>query len=103
MSRIGKLPIPLSNQIELTIGADNMVTVKGQKGTSSLQLHPNIQLEQNDTELVVKRASDIKTDRALHGLYRSLIHNMVVGVTDGYSKKLEIIGVGFRAAITNGV
>mgnify|MGYP001162507611 FL=1 len=103
MSRIGKLPIPLSNQIELTIGADNMVTVKGQKGTSSLQLHPNIKLEQNDTELVVKRASDFKTDRALHGLYRSLIQNMVIGVTDGYTKKLEIIGVGFRAAISNGV
>jgi len=103
MSRIGKLPIPLSNQIELTIGADNMVTVKGQKGTSSLQLHPNIKLEQNDTELVVKRASDLKTDRALHGLYRSLIQNMVIGVTDGYTKKLEIIGVGFRAAISNGV
>ena len=103
MSRIGKLPIPISNQIELTISADNMITVKGQKGISSLQLHPNIKLEQNDAELVVKRASDIKTDRALHGLYRSLIHNMVVGVTDGYSKKLEIIGVGFRAAITNGV
>ena len=103
MSRIGKLPIPISNQIELTISADNMITVKGQKGISSLQLHPNIKLEQNDAELVVKRASDIKTDRALHGLYRSLIHNMVVGVTDGYSKKLEIIGVGFRAAINNGV
>lgn len=103
MSRIGKLPIPINNQIELTISADNMITVKGQKGISSLQLHPNIKLEQNDAELVVKRASDIKTDRALHGLYRSLIHNMVVGVTDGYSKKLEIIGVGFRAAINNGV
>ncbi len=103
MSRIGKLPVPLSDKVDLSISADNIITVKGEKGSNSLQIHPNISVEKTDTELVVSRGSDIKSDRALHGLYRALINNMVVGVTEGYTKKLEIIGVGFRAAMNGDV
>lgn len=103
MSRIGKLPVPLSDKVELTISADNVITVKGDKGSNTLQIHPNISVEKTENELVVKRNSEIKSDRALHGLYRALINNMVVGVTEGYSKKLEIIGVGFRAAMNGDV
>jgi large subunit ribosomal protein L6 len=99
MSRIGKLPVPLTDKVDFSIGADNMITVKGDKGTSTLKIHPNISVEKNENEVIVKRASDIKEDRALHGLYRALINNMVVGVTEGYTKKLEIYGVGFRAAM----
>jgi large subunit ribosomal protein L6 len=100
MSRIGKLPVPLTEKVDFSIGADNMITVKGDKGTSTLRIHPNISVEKNENEVIVKRASDIKEDRALHGLYRALINNMVVGVTEGYTKKLEIYGVGFRAAMS---
>tara|TARA_R110002124_G_C8972992_1_gene515433 strand:- start:7096 stop:7650 length:555 start_codon:yes stop_codon:yes gene_type:complete len=100
MSRIGKLPVPLTDKVDFSIGADNLITVKGDKGTSTLKIHPNISVEKKENEVIVKRSSDIKEDRALHGLYRALINNMVVGVTEGYTKKLEIYGVGFRAAIT---
>ncbi|MEQ9309236.1 MAG: 50S ribosomal protein L6 [Balneolaceae bacterium] len=103
MSRIGKLPVPLSDKVDLSISADNIITVKGEKGSNTLQLHPNISVEKTESELVVSRNSDIKTDRALHGLYRALINNMVVGVTEGYAKKLEIIGVGFRATMNGDV
>ncbi|MFV1883381.1 MAG: 50S ribosomal protein L6 [Balneola sp.] len=103
MSRIGKLPVPLTDKVELTISADNVITVKGEKGSNSLQIHPNISVEKNENEVVVTRNSEVKSDRALHGLYRSLINNMVVGVTEGYTKKLEIIGVGFRAAMNGDV
>lgn len=103
MSRIGKLPVPLTDKVELTISADNVITVKGDKGSNTLQIHPNISVEKTENELVVKRNSEIKSDRALHGLYRALINNMVVGVTEGYTKKLEIIGVGFRAAMNGDV
>lgn len=103
MSRIGKLPVPISSKIDFSIGADNLITVKGEKGTSTLQVHPNLSLEKSDTEVLVKRMNDEKENRAIHGLYRSLINNMVVGVTEGYTKKLEVIGVGFRAAVNNNV
>jgi len=103
MSRIGKLPIPLADKVDFSIDADNVVTIKGDKGTNSLQIHPNISVEKAENEIIVKRNSEMKQDRALHGLYRSLINNMVVGVTQGYTKKLEIIGVGFRAAINGDV
>ena len=103
MSRIGKLPVPLTDKVELTISADNVITVKGEKGSNSLQIHPNISVEKNENEVVVTRNSEVKSDRALHGLYRALINNMVVGVTEGYTKKLEIIGVGFRAAMNGDV
>lgn len=103
MSRIGKLPVPLTDKVDFSISADNMITVKGEKGSSTLHIHPNISVEKSESEIVVKRNSDIKADRALHGLYRSLINNMVVGVTEGYTKKLEIVGVGFRATMNGDV
>lgn len=103
MSRIGKLPVPLSDKVDFSIDADNVITVKGDKGTSTLQIHPNLSVEKSENEILVKRHSEIKQDRALHGLYRSLINNMVIGVTEGYTKRLEIIGVGFRAAINGDV
>ncbi|HET6528753.1 MAG TPA: 50S ribosomal protein L6, partial [Balneolaceae bacterium] len=88
---------------EFSIDADNVVTIKGKKGSDTLQIHPGITVEKKDDELLVNRNSDQKDDRSLHGLYRSLIDNMVVGVTEGYKKELEIIGVGFRASLSNGV
>ncbi len=103
MSRIGKQPVPLLNNVEFNIGADNVVTVKGDKGSSTLKIHPDILVELNDSEIVVTRPSDTKEHKSLHGLYRSLINNMVEGVTNGYKKQLEIIGVGYRATYTNGV
>lgn len=103
MSRIGKLPVPLADNVEFSINADNVVTIKGKKGENTFQVHPNISVEKGENEILVKRNSEIKQDRALHGLTRAILNNMVLGVTDGYTKKLEVIGVGFRAAVTNGV
>lgn len=103
MSRIGKLPVPLAEKVEFSIDADNVITVKGEKGSTTLQVHPNISVEKAENEIVVTRSTDLKQDRALHGLYRALINNMVVGVTEGYTKKLEIVGVGFRAAMNGDV
>lgn len=103
MSRIGNQPIPLSDKVEFTVGADNLITVKGEKGANSLKVHPEISVEKTDGEILVKRSSDTKELRSLHGLYRSLINNVIVGVSEGYVKQLEIIGVGFRAAINGGV
>lgn len=100
MSRIGKLPVPITDKVEFSVGADNVITVKGDKGTNTLKIHPNISVEKKENEIIVSRASDAKDDRALHGLYRSLINNAVVGVTEGFTIKLEIYGVGFRAAVT---
>ncbi|MEX0823693.1 MAG: 50S ribosomal protein L6 [Balneolaceae bacterium] len=103
MSRIGKQPIPLVKNTEFSIGADNVVTIKGDKGTDTLQLHPEITVEKNENEIVVKRSSDTKEHKSLHGLYRSLINNMVLGVSEGYKKQLEIIGVGYRATFSGNV
>jgi large subunit ribosomal protein L6 len=103
MSRIGKRPVPYSDKVELSIGADNVVTVKGEKGTGSVRIHPDIKVETKDNEIVLTRPSESKEHKSLHGLYRSLLSNMVEGVTDGYKKSLEIIGVGYRATYTNGV
>jgi large subunit ribosomal protein L6 len=103
MSRIGKQPIPLLKDTEFSIGADNVVTIKGQKGTSSLRIDPEINVEVKEEEILVTRSNDTKQQKSLHGLYRSLIYNMVQGTSEGYKKQLEIIGVGFRATYTNGV
>ena len=95
MSRIGKLPIKVPSGVELkTDGAQ--ITVKGPKGEMKLNVHPNMKLEVADGEIKVLRPSDAKTDRALHGLTRSLVNNMVVGVTSGFSKQLNIVGVGYK-------
>ncbi|MEX0609677.1 MAG: 50S ribosomal protein L6 [Balneolaceae bacterium] len=103
MSRIGKLPVPISDKVEFSINADNVATFKGDKGTNTLRIHPEITVEKNDNEIIVKRSSDQKEHRALHGLFRALINNAVVGVSEGYTKKLEIIGVGFRASLNGDV
>jgi large subunit ribosomal protein L6 len=103
MSRIGNQPVPLSDKVEFNLDADNVVTVKGEKGSDSLRLHPDIIVEKNDNEIIVKRNSDTKENRSLHGLYRSLINNMVTGVSEGYVKQLEIIGVGYRAMLNGNV
>ena len=98
MSRIGKMPVAIPAGVEVTIGKDNLVTVKGPKGTLTQQMHPAMTLKQEGAEILVSRPNDEKENRALHGLTRALLHNMVVGVTDGFKKELEINGVGYRAA-----
>ncbi len=103
MSRIGKLPIELGSNVSVNVAQNNMVTVKGPKGELSLQVDPDIILQQEDGQLLVARPTEQKRHRALHGLYRSLIYNMVVGVREGYRRELEVIGVGYRAAVNNGV
>lgn len=97
MSRVGKAPIPIPSGVEVKI-SDQQVTVKGPKGTLERVVHSKIKVEQVDQELIVTRENDERATRALHGLTRSLVNNMVVGVADGYSKALEIVGVGYRAA-----
>ncbi len=98
MSRIGRLPIPVPSSVQLEIGEGNFVRVKGPKGQLEQQMPVAMMLEQEGATLLVKRPSDQRQHRALHGLTRSLLSNMVVGVTDGFKKDLEIVGVGYRAA-----
>ena len=98
MSRIGKMPVAVPAGVEVTIADGNLVTVKGPKGTLTQQLEPSMTIRQEGAELLVSRPNDEKENRALHGLTRALLHNMVVGVTEGYKKSLEINGVGYRAA-----
>jgi len=97
MSRIGRLPIAVPAGVTVTIAADNTVTVKGPKGELSEKINKDITVKQEGAEIIVSRPSDAKNHRAMHGLYRSLINNMVVGVTKGYEKSLELVGVGYRA------
>jgi large subunit ribosomal protein L6 len=98
MSRIGRAPIPVPPKVQVTWTEDNLVTVKGPKGQLSCQVDPELSLKLEDGMLTVSRPSDSKSHKAKHGLYRTLINNMVVGVTNGYTKQLEIHGVGYRAA-----
>jgi large subunit ribosomal protein L6 len=98
MSRIGRLPIAVPSTVEVTIDGRHL-TVKGPKGTLSRTLHPDMAVKQADGSIVVTRPSEQKTHKQLHGLTRTLVNNMVVGVTDGYRKGLEITGVGYRAAL----
>ena len=97
MSRIGRMPIPVPAGVTVDIAAGNVVTVKGPKGTLTRELSEAMSIEMEDGHLVVKRPNDLKRNKALHGLTRALLHNMVVGVTDGFQKTLEINGVGYRA------
>jgi large subunit ribosomal protein L6 len=99
MSRIGKLPIQIPAGVTVTI-KENVVTVKGPKGELSQSVNPDIEVIVENGILEVKRPSDEKNHRAMHGLYRSLINNMVIGVSDGYKKELELIGVGYRVSNT---
>jgi len=95
MSRIGKLPVPVPSGVDVTLEGP-LVTVKGPKGTLSHTLAAPITIEKGDGVLDVKRPDDERNSKALHGLSRTLVNNMVVGVTEGYEKKLEIVGVGYR-------
>lgn len=103
MARIGSRPIEFGDKVDVTISSDNVVTVKGPKGELSTDIDPDIKVNVNDGEVVVSRPSDQKQHRALHGLSRALIGNMVAGVVDGYKKELTIIGVGYRASVSNGI
>ena len=98
MSRIGRLPITVPSNVDVTIDGREL-TVKGPKGTLTRDLHPDITVSREDGSLVVTRPTEQKTHKQLHGLTRTLVNNMVVGVTDGYRKGLEITGVGYRAAL----
>ena len=98
MSRIGRLPITVPSTVDVTIDG-RQLTVKGPKGTLTRALHPDMQISHEGDTIVVSRPTEQKTHKQLHGLTRTLVNNMVVGVTDGYRKGLEITGVGYRAAL----
>ena len=97
MSRIGKAPVTVPAGVSIDVSKGNLVTVKGAKGELTQQIDPDLTVEVGDGELVVKRPTDQKRHRSVHGLYRSLIYNMVEGVSTGYTRELELIGVGYRA------
>lgn len=99
MSRIGKKPVVLANGVTATVNAANELTVKGPKGELKQAIDRDIMIKVENGELVVERPTDQIRHRALHGLYRSLIANMVTGVTAGFKKELELVGVGYRAAV----
>lgn len=98
MSRIGKLPINIPTGVTVSVDKDNLVTVKGPKGELKQSVNPAIKVSVDGTVLTVTRPNDEKENRSLHGLYRSLINNMVIGVSEGYRKELELVGVGYRAS-----
>ena len=102
MSRIGKAPIVIPAGVTVQV-KDNVVTVKGPKGELSQEINPDITVNVEDGHVVLTRPSDERTHRAMHGLYRALVHNMVVGVSEGYKKEMELVGVGYRAAATGQV
>ena len=97
MSRIGKLPVAIPAGVDVKLEAGNVITVKGPKGTLTRKLADDMNIAIEDGHVVVTRPNDLKKMKALHGLTRSLIHNMVVGVSEGYTKELEVNGVGYRA------
>ena len=98
MSRLGKMPIEVPNGVDVKIGAENELTVKGSKGTLTKQLPKAMIIKQEGSQIMVERPSESKEHKSLHGLTRTLVNNMVIGVTDGFEKKLEINGVGYRCA-----
>ncbi|HIT73739.1 50S ribosomal protein L6 [Tyzzerella sp. An114] len=98
MSRIGKLPVEIPAGVEVTVGEGNLVTVKGPKGTLTRKMADDMNIAVEAGQIVVTRPSDLKRHKSLHGLTRTLLNNMVIGVTKGYEKVLEINGVGYRAA-----
>ena len=98
MSRIGRMPIAIPDGVTVTIAENNQVTVKGPKGTLERVLPAEMDIKQEGSEIIVTRPNDLKKMKSLHGLTRTLIHNMVVGVTAGYEKTLKVNGVGYRAS-----
>lgn len=103
MSRIGKAPIEIPAGVTVTVGKDNLVTVKGPKGELSQAVNPDFEIKVEDGHIHLLRPTDDREHRAQHGLYRSLVHNMVVGVSTGYRKEMELVGVGYRATASNNV
>jgi len=99
MSRIGKLPIPIPKGVNVQVAENNQVSIKGPKGLQNFDVHPNISVALEDGKIVVTPKSSSKQARALHGLTRALLANMVEGVTNGYIKKLEIVGIGYKANV----
>lgn len=99
MSRIGKKPIVLADKVTLTVSAANEIVVKGPKGELKQNIDRDIKVEVKDNEVIISRPTDQIRHRALHGLYRSLVANMVEGVTNGFVKQMELVGVGYRAAV----
>ncbi|MFC0515715.1 50S ribosomal protein L6 [Mucilaginibacter angelicae] len=100
MSRVGKAPIALPQGVTVTVSAENVVTVKGPKGQLQQAIDSDITIAQEDGQLLVQRPSEQKRHKALHGLYRALLNNMVIGVTEGYKVTQELVGVGYRATNT---
>jgi large subunit ribosomal protein L6 len=98
MSRIGRNPVAITNGVNVTVSPENVITVKGPKGELKQAIDRDIKVEVKDGKVEFVRPTDQIRHRAMHGLYRSLVNNMVKGVTEGYSKKLELVGVGFKAA-----
>jgi len=102
MSRIGKLPIAVPAGVTVTVDEKNVVTVIGPKGTLTQEVNSDIKLQEEHGVLTLTRPTDAKPHKAMHGLYRSLVHNMVVGVTEGFSKTLKLVGTGYRASAEGG-
>ena len=103
MSRIGKAPIEIPAGVNVTVGPDNVITVKGPKGTLTQKVNSDLTVKVDGNHLIVERPSDDREHRAQHGLFRALLHNMVVGVSTGYRKEMELVGVGYRATATGQV
>lgn len=103
MSRIGKKVIELPAKVEVNVSSENIVSVKGAKGSLSQKIHPGFKLTIDGSNATLERPSEQKDDRSLHGLYRSLIQNMIVGVSQGYKRELELVGVGFKASANGNV
>ena len=103
MSRIGNKPIAISEGVTVEISKDNLVSVKGPKGELAQQVDQDLVLSIEDNQLIVKRPTEQKRHKAMHGLYRTLIHNMVDGVSNGHKKELELVGVGYKASVQGNI
>lgn len=103
MSRIGKKPIDLPGNVTISVKSGNIISVKGPKGELSRKIDADIAVKQEGSQILVERPTDQKRHKALHGLYRALINNMVIGVSTGFKERLEIVGVGYKATVNNNV
>jgi large subunit ribosomal protein L6 len=103
MSRIGKLPITLPDKVQITVSPENVVDVKGPKGSLTTQIDRDIRIVQDNGILVVERPTEQKRHKAMHGLYRSIINNMITGVNEGFKMQLELVGVGYKATVANNI
>jgi large subunit ribosomal protein L6 len=103
MSRIGKQPVQIPAGVTVTVSKDNLVTVKGPKGELKREVNTDISVKVEDGQVIVERPTDQKRHKAMHGLYRSLINNMVIGTSEGFKSTLELVGVGYKASVANNV